>query len=214
MSYFIAIQYPYEYVSISLSDNTTILTSKTISKFQAAGLLIPTIDSILQEQNLKLAHDIACIGINTGPGPFNTLRSIIATANGISFAKHIPLAGSNGLDLLLENTTNNSVAVLDAFGHDVYYSSKLSGLRGYSSIENFVAQLNSLNYQDTINFFGNGAIKHKEFITTKLNTSATFDELSIFPSMQSLINSTYNRYSQGLTEKELFPLYFATPFVK
>jgi tRNA threonylcarbamoyl adenosine modification protein YeaZ len=234
MSYFITIQYPYQYLTITLSDNTTMVETQTISKFQAISLLIPTLKTMLDNHNLTLA-DIACIGINTGPGPFNTLRSIIATANGISFAKQIPLVGCNGLDLMLQETNNhNTVVILDAFGSDVYFAIKASdyapasaksygghgkastdttGTSGYNSIENLMTELNQ-SANTTITFIGNGAIKHQEYIVNNFAGSAKFVEDCLFASPQSLVNATYSKFSQGQTEKEIFPLYFASPVVK
>lgn len=213
MPYFITIQYPYQYLTITLSDNTQVLSTQTISKFQAISQLIPAFNTLLLEHNLTLA-DIACIGINTGPGPFNTLRSIIATANGIAFATGIPLVGCNGLDLMLfEHDNANTVAILDAFGSDVYFAIKLSGKMGYNSIENVIAELNNSG-QEKIIFIGNGAIKYKELILNNFTEIAIFQDDCLFASTQALVDATYNKFSQGLTEKEIFPLYFASPVVK
>ena len=213
MSYFITIQYPYQYLTITLSDDTTIVETQTVSKFQAISLLIPTLKTMLDTHSLTLA-DIACIGINTGPGPFNTLRSIIATANGISFAKQIPLVGCNGLDLMLQEAPDqNTVVILDAFGSDVYFAIKSSSMQGYNSIENLIAELNH-STDTTINFMGNGAIKHQEYIVNNFTGSAIFMDDCLFASPQSLVNATFSKFSQGLVEKEIFPLYFASPVVK
>ena len=213
MPYFITIQYPYQYLTISLSDNTTMVETQTISKFQAISLLIPTLKTMLDARNLTLA-DIACIGINTGPGPFNTLRSIIATANGISFAKQIPLVGCNGLDLMLQETDDrNTVVILDAFGSDVYFAIKSNGKQGYNSIENLITELNH-SEQKMINFIGNGALKHQEYIVNNFAGSADFIENCLFASPQSLVDATCSKFSQGQIEKEIFPLYFASPVVK
>ncbi len=213
MSYIITIQYPYQYLTITLSDNTHVLSSRTISKFQAISQLIPAFQTILTEHNLPL-KDIACIGVNTGPGPFNTLRSIIASANGISFATGIPLVGCNGLELmLLEAIHPNTVAILDAFGTDVYFAIKANGKMGYDSIKNVIADLNNSDQQE-IMFIGNGAIKYKELIASEFAGTANFMDDYLFASTQALINETYSSFSQGQTEKEIFPLYFASPVVK
>ena len=214
MSYFITIQYPYQYLTITLSDATTILSTETISKFQAISQLIPTLKNMLAEYNIALT-DIACIGVNTGPGPFNTLRSIIATANGIAFATHIPLVGSNGLDLLLQEADHkNAVAILDAFGSDVYFAIKSSDAQGYNSIEKVIEELNLSEQKNPCLFIGNGAIKHKEFILQNFTGAAEFNETYLFASTQSLVNETVQKYSQAKIEREIFPLYFESPVVK
>ena len=214
MPYFITIQYPYQYLTVTLSDDTTIISTETISKFQAVGSLIPTMQKILTNNQLTLTN-ISCIGINTGPGPFNTLRSIIATANGISFAKQIPLVPCNGLKLLLqEDKAINQVAILDAFGSEAYYAIKESQEQGYNSIKEIITKLNNKYPNKAIYFIGNGAVKYKEIINKNFTGSAQFNDELLFASPQQLVNETYNKFSQNLTEKETFPLYFTSPVVK
>jgi tRNA threonylcarbamoyl adenosine modification protein YeaZ len=188
------------------------VTSKTISKFQAISGLIPAFNSILKEHNLQLS-EIACVGINTGPGPFNTLRSIIATANALAFAQHIPLVGCNGLELLLENSPDkNTVVILDAFGNDVYFGIQATQEYGYDSIEHVLSKIENLDQHHLV-FIGNGAVKHKDIITQKC-TNPTIDEDILFASTQNLIDATIAKFAENKTEREIFPLYFASPVVK
>ncbi len=213
MPYLLTIQYPYDHLTITLSDATTIITTQTISKFQAIQLLLPTLQTILTEHSIHLS-DISCIGINTGPGPFNTLRSIIATANSIAFSTNIPLVGCNGLELLMhESAQENTVVILDAFGNDVYYAMTTSGKEGYDTIEHVIAQCNALS-TDHLVFIGNGAIKHQAVIKKNITSNCTIDSTCTFASPQSLVDATFKKWTQGATEKELFPLYFASPVVK
>lgn len=214
MSYFITIQYPYQYVSINLSFNTKIISSKQITKFQAMGMVLPALQQMLTENNLSLA-DIAAIGINTGPGPCNTLRSIIASANAIAFAKKIPLIGCNGLDLLVhkQNLAHNPVAILDAFGSDVYYAIGSSQKQGYDSISNVINLVNSDN-KKSITWIGNGVSKYKALIMHNSTAENIFDETILFANEQSLVDETFKKYQVGQVEQELFPLYFESPVVK
>ena len=213
MPYFITIQYPYQQLTITLSDNNAILSTQTISKFQAISGLLPALQNILTEQNITLA-DIACIGVNTGPGPFNTLRSIIATANALAFAQKTPLVGCNGLELLMtEHYDKNLIVILDAFGNDVYFGIKTTGQCGYNTIENVLEKVKAL-HQDSIIFVGNGAVKHQEKIVEFFGYQAKIDEEILFASTQSLIDATVKQFAQNKTEQEIFPLYFASPVVK
>ena len=213
MPYFITIQYPYEHLTVTISDNKTILTTQTISKFQAISGLLPVLHNILTEQNLTLA-DIACIGVNTGPGPFNTLRSIIATANALAFAIKIPLVGCNGLELMItEHCDKNLVVILDAFGNDVYFGIKTTGQFGYDTIENALEKVKAFN-QDSITFVGNGAVKHQKKIIEHFGDQANINHDSLFASNQSLVNTTVKQFEQNKIEQEIFPLYFASPVVK
>ncbi len=213
MSYFITIQYPYQYLTVTLSSDKNILTTEIISKFQAVSGLLPALDRILTEYNLKLT-DIACIGVNTGPGPFNTLRSIIATANALAFAQKIPLIGSNGLAIFInEQSDKNVIAILDACGNDVYFGIKITGEFGYDTIENVLEKVKALDQKNII-FIGNGTVKHHSKILEHFHNQATINQENLFASTQSLVDTTVEQFIQNKTDQELFPLYFASPVVK
>lgn len=214
MAYIITIQYPYQHIDITISHDTKILTTETVSKFQAVSRLLPTLQTMLNDNNLTL-QDISCIGVNVGPGPFNTLRSMIATTNGIAFAQKINLVACNGLDLLLqESSYPTQVAILDACGNDIYYAIKSSGKQGYDSIENLVSMLNNTHEKETIEFIGNGLAKHKDFIEQSFIGAAQFQQDIVFASPQQLINATYAKNKAGQTSREIFPLYFESPVIK
>lgn len=213
MPHIITIQYPYESITITLSCEKTIVAHKIITKFQAISQLLPTLQAMLTEHNLTLA-DIACIGVNIGPGPFNTLRSIIATVNAIAFAQKTPLIACNGLQLLAQNyPAENTVAILDAFGQDVYFYITATQEQGYDSIENLCKKVQALP-QEKFNFIGNAACKHRDLITAMLNQKAIIDDQVLFASPQSLVDATVEQFGDKKIEQELFPLYFASPVVK
>jgi len=215
MSYIITIQYPYQHLEISISHNSSILETKMISKIQAIGLIIPTIQQLLKNQNIDLS-DIACIGINTGPGPFNTLRAIIATANGIAFSRKIPLVACNGLELLLQENIEefNQVAILDAFGTDVYYAIKSTNQQGYTSITDLIIMINASDKNQTITFIGNGSIKHHDYIYKNFIGTAKFNYDLLFSTATTLVETTYKKFDENLVDTEIFPLYFASPVTK
>jgi len=199
---------------MSIARDSNILETLIVSKLQAVGQIIPVLQNLLINHHVTLS-DIACIGVNTGPGPFNTLRAIVATANGLSFARNIPLIACNGLELLLqENTDQNQIAILDAFGTDVYYAIKSSTQQGYTSITDLIHSLNTSHPHQTLNFIGNGSIKHADYIKETFTGTVKIDTDLLFASSQSLINETFKKFSQGLTEKEIYPLYFQSPVTK
>lgn len=214
MSYIITIQYPYQHLEMSIACNSITLETIVIPKIQAVGLIIPTLAQLLTNHGLILS-DIACIGINTGPGPFNTLRAIIATANGISFAQKTPLIECNGLELLLqENKQEHQIAILDAFGNDVYFAIKSSGQQGYTSICNLVEMLNSIYKNQSLLFVGNGSVKHQFYISQNFAGNAHIDQNLLFASSTALLDQTYKKYRENNTATEIFPLYFQSPVTK
>ena len=224
MSYIITIQYPYQHLEMSIACNSITIETVIVSKIQAVGLIIPTLQQLLANHGLILS-DIACIGVNTGPGPFNTLRAIIATANGLAFAEKIPLVGCNGLELLLQEDKHaHQVAILDAFGCDVYYaiqsdSSKnctdaSSAQQGYTSIADLITMLNNSHANESVVFIGNGSVKHQDYITQNFKGNAQINQDLLFASSTTLLNQTYKSYRENCTSTEVFPLYFQSPVTK
>jgi len=214
MSFIITIQYPYQYLEMSIACNSITLETIVVPKIQAVGLIIPTLQQLLSNHGLILS-DITCIGINTGPGPFNTLRAIIATANGIAFAQKIPLIDCNGLELLLqENKDQHQVAILDAFGNDVYFAIKESGQQGYTSISDLVTLLNTSYKNQSIMFVGNGSVKHHDYIAQNFTGHAQINRDLLFATSTALIDQTYKKYRENCTATEIFPLYFQSPVTK
>jgi len=213
MHYFITIQYPYEYLCVTLSSEVAIIESQTITKFKAVSKLIPTIQELLHNHNIHL-NEISCFGINTGPGPFNTLRSIIATANGINFAIKTPLIECNSLEIMLSNSLKQStVVILDACGSDVYYGIKQTAQTGYTSIDKLITMVNNLQNQTTY-FIGNGIIKHQDLLKNNIQGISHFDTNFLFSSAESLYQTTKQLYFAGIRQEELYPLYFQSPVIK
>lgn len=122
---FAALQHTYDGIELALFSGPVLLSKKEINKFKASSMLIPTLDEMLKEQNLKLP-DLTFIAANYGPGPFTTLRTVIASLNGIAFASKIPLVGVDGLQAFMseyeDDSYDRTIIMLNAFNHDVYYA--------------------------------------------------------------------------------------------
>lgn len=121
-TYFLAIQSTYQGVEVALCLDGHIQQKTSLSKFDASRLLMATIDSLLKAQAIS-PELLAYIAVNQGPGPFTTLRTVLATINGIAFALPIPLLGIDGLVALASEfrTDGLLVGMLNAFNKDVYY---------------------------------------------------------------------------------------------
>src|SRR5687767_3976293 len=111
MTYFLALQNTYQNVEIALFKDSQILASTTLSKLQASSHSMPAIQELLKTNNLTL-KDLSFIGASQGPGPFTTLRVVIATVNGISFSTGIPLIGVDGLDTFLDEQKDSRYPVV------------------------------------------------------------------------------------------------------
>ena len=216
MKPYLILQYPYSHIEIALCRNGKIIKEVRESKFKSIELTIPHIQEILSSENLTV-HDISFIAVNTGPGPYNTLRSLITTANGIHFVQKTPLIDACALDLLLsESDDNNTIAILNAFSNHIFYALK-NGTKiehGYCSVENLTHKINQQT--EPIKLIGNGAIIYKEIIRKNCEDNAIFPAaIPDFNSLKTLAEFAYAQYSNKRIDLSyLMPKYLQSPAIK
>jgi tRNA threonylcarbamoyl adenosine modification protein YeaZ len=219
MLYYLAIQNTYTHLQMALFKDSIQLAFAQIDKTKASKECILVLNSILQENQIALA-DLAFIGVNQGPGPFTTLRVVISTVNGLSFATGIPLIGVNALQALLEQHTigKNAVAILNAFGNDLYYGIKKdsdSPIYGCTNIQTLIAEINQkIPPTEPILFLGNGIHQCKEIL------HATFgDRAHMLPlnpetaSLNQIAAMALDSWQQQTNiSYQIQPLYFKAAF--
>lgn len=216
MNKFLAVQHTYKGVEIALFQDSTLLQKVYDDKKRASKNFIMMLSSILERNNCRL-DDLSFIAANRGPGPFTTLRVVLAFVNGLGFATKKPLIGVDGLDALLEEYHDAkyvvTVAMLDAFSGDVYFGIETAGFadryKGYKDHMLLFDELQKL-YPDTqIHFIGNGAIKYKDEIRSIFKNNAILqDPISEHCSIEQigLIALDYWKNSEGLSN-QLLPIY-------
>jgi tRNA A37 threonylcarbamoyladenosine modification protein TsaB len=208
---FLIIQYPYDHIEIALCSQTKIVEQVQIHKFEAIKLLTPTIDALLANQNLKI-QDLVCIGINRGPGPYNTLRSIIATINGFHFTHKTKFVECEALPLLLAPCTEPTIALLNAFSKRVYYGIKVDGkiTQGICPITDLPKVLEKEGLINSkLNCIGNGAVVYKEELSKLAPNLQIADEFPLFNSLQTLVEETYKQIqAKNMVTRYTSPLYF------
>lgn len=216
MKHYITIQYPYDYIEISLCEQKKILETIKINKFKAIELLIPSIQELLKKYDVSL-FSISGIGVNTGPGPLNTLRCILTTMNGLYFSKKVRLIGFNALHLLLlEYNYTPTIALLNAFSDHVYYGIKEKTIitTGSCSISELIAIIKKKE-PHIYHLIGNGIILHEDILKEELSNIKIPITLPLFNSMQTLAEETYKTLQHSsIHETYLFPTYLDTPAVK
>jgi len=149
MHSYIAIQNTYEIFEIALFVNNELIGKEREDKHNASKLFIPLLDELLTKNNAKISDFDFC-AVNCGPGPFSTLRSIIASVNGLHFATNIPLISIDGLEATFlefyDNNYENTVVLLNAFNNEVYYLIAHRDqilTKGYQKIDRFLQDLSS-----------------------------------------------------------------------
>jgi tRNA threonylcarbamoyladenosine biosynthesis protein TsaB len=175
MNLFLIINSTYEDVDVALYCDKAMIDREIIHKHVANKYLIPSIDKILHKNNISLSA-LSFIAVNKGPGPFTTLRTVIVAVNGISFASQIPLIGINGLEVLFDEHKQNSsttVALLNAYGQDVYFYTKTE--QGCENSIQLLERLKKIVPSQNIYFIGNGV----EVYRTQIEL--IFQEQAIIP---------------------------------
>ncbi len=208
----------YSHVELALLRNESIVDTCIIHKHQASRDLLSMIDLVLDRNELAL-QDCDFIAAHQGPGPFTTLRVVLATVNGLSFATGVPLVGVDGLDAFIHEqkklfSTRYLAIVLNAFCDDVYfgfYDKKEESLvKGCESITTFIERLRELSRQalPLITLVGNGLDLHKELLHCELGDSITVSEpYPALCSLSSVAALATKLWFEKKTQKQLLPLY-------
>jgi tRNA threonylcarbamoyladenosine biosynthesis protein TsaB len=187
---YLAIQTTYEQLVIGLFDDNQLIDQINEDKKKASTTIILHIDDLLKKNKISL-QNLAFIAVNQGPAPFTSLRVVIATVNGISFARGLPLVGVDALDVFIYENADPAwpytVALLNAFNNDVYFAfeqPKKPIEKGCTSLESFLAGLQEKVQLETVRFIGNGAELYKNFIEKSFGDKAYFPEpIPQYPSL-------------------------------
>jgi len=218
----------YSTISVGLTQHGNLIATGSVHKHLACRDLIPLIDELLITNKLSIT-DLAYGAAYQGPGPFTTLRTGLATINGLAFAHHLPLVAIDGLQAfiteLTSHKTNYIIILLNAFAGDVYYAIYNTHTdhfeTGCTTFEQFITRLTTLLDKPTLTatIVGNGTTLHA-------STFAAYakKEQLVLPvdapeevSMITLAKVAYITWMNGVYSSQILPLYLkdsSTPLGK
>lgn len=162
----LAIQSTYQSIELGLFFDGNLRVSVQEHKNNASKNIIPIIGSLLAEEKITLS-DLTYIAVNQGPGPYTTLRVVIATANGLAYATQKPIVGVNAFSAFaheIDSDTTPTYILFDAFNKDVYYAQVLEKkitMSGSCSIDELFERI-AIKKDASIRFFGNGCTVYAE----------------------------------------------------
>lgn len=214
MTKFLTVQNSYHDVQISLSHGPAIIDQARASKIDASKSLTPMIGELL-EKNQEHLSSLKFIAANYGPGPFTTLRTVLATVNGLGFATDLPLIGVDALDAMIfehqKSTAIPFAVLLNAFNQDVYFAIADADRRqrGCKNGQLLITELAEQFAHGPINFTGNGTELHKEFIHATFGPRAIMHEpIAESPSIETIALLALKKWErQDGLETQLLPLY-------
>lgn len=209
-------QATYQDIQCSIFKNETCLATIAIPKQLASKNLVSMLLQLLNQHTISFS-ELKFIGANLGPAPFTTLRVLIATLNGIGFAKQIPLVGVDGLKAFMYEVSSpkwpQTVILLNAYQHDVYFAYQEK--TGYTSIELLLTRLTSEMPHGIVRFVGDGARQHASTLTQTLGERAYIDQNApAFVSLNAIAHDALQYWHNHETCHQLFPLYLKTSFTK
>lgn len=220
MTHYLVIQNTYTSLQMALYSNSARIASVEIDKTKASKDCILELQYLLESHSLSFT-DLSFIAANQGPGPFTTLRVVIATINGLSFASKIPLIGINAIDAFLQEYAAqpypNKLVILNAFGNDLYYGLQINTTyvdTGCAAKDLVLLQSSQKTGDNPILIMGNGILQCHELITTTFGNRAHF--LDPNPETVSLEQIARNGLAHWNNQEnisyQLQPLYFKQAF--
>jgi tRNA threonylcarbamoyladenosine biosynthesis protein TsaB len=189
---------------------------REISAREASSLMIPQLQELLAELSLQL-DDVSYLASTVGPGPFTTLRTVIATMNGLGFATHLPLIELNTIEVFVRSAHNSSVThtcvLLNAFCQDIYYAwydgNQLDiGCTSFDQWLNRTKAFVERHSYARIQFLGNAVKMYADqLIATQLMTSDQLSNIPEMPDIKSMLDAAHNSWTVRKTVAQLTPFY-------
>ncbi len=212
--FFLAIQATYDQFEIGLFDQENCIDVMQDDKMHASKNFVVLLESLLHRNQISL-ENLNFIAVNQGPGLFSALRSIIVSANGLSFARQIPLVGVDGLKAFLSEYTNPgfpiTVALLNAFNNEVYFAIEHNNevvSTGYNTIAAVLDMLYLRYPGNMIRFIGNGTELYRMNIIAQFSDNAyILDPLPQTASIRQIGALGLQKWNQQEVSDQLFPLY-------
>jgi tRNA threonylcarbamoyladenosine biosynthesis protein TsaB len=208
--YSLIAQATYHGIQYALYHNQIVLQELFLVKTETYRLM-NEFNQLLLRHNLDWSK-IYLIGASQGPAPFTTLRALITTLNGISFARNIPLVPVDGLTCFYKkqaalNQNKTVIVMLNAFGNDIYYAFEENGVikTGWYNAADFIAQQTDNKNTNTY-FVGNGALLHQDLI---VKHAGSFDAREC-PEQATLKSITEECFKESKKVLQLTPLYLKT----
>jgi tRNA threonylcarbamoyladenosine biosynthesis protein TsaB len=128
---FAAVETSSEWCSVALWADGEISALERRAGIKHAELVLPMLERLLAARRMA-ARDLDAVAFGAGPGSFTGLRIACGVAQGLAFARGIPVLGVPTLEALAEESGAERVlACLDARMHEVYYAALERGPSGW-----------------------------------------------------------------------------------
>jgi tRNA threonylcarbamoyl adenosine modification protein YeaZ len=181
---------------IALVEQQSIIEEITLLNKETSSLLLPTLDTMLSKKNSSFSA-VSYIAVHTGPAPFSSLRSVLATVNGLGYAGKVPLIGIPGLPVFVNEysfDTDYTIVLLNAYCGQVYYAIRDKQEHVCIGCELFEIFCTDLVPQEgSITFLGQGLFLYRDILVQKYYDRCFFYDAQ-YLSLSALIQAGYKEY--------------------
>jgi tRNA threonylcarbamoyladenosine biosynthesis protein TsaB len=119
---FAAIETSTEWCSVAVWDDAVISSVERRAANRHSELALPMLEGLLHASGIALG-ELEAVAFGAGPGSFTGLRIACGIAQGLAFARGLPLLGVSTLEALAEESNaERVVACIDARMREVYYA--------------------------------------------------------------------------------------------
>jgi tRNA threonylcarbamoyladenosine biosynthesis protein TsaB len=210
MAYILSLETSTTVCSVAVTANDEVLSLREVIDAKShASQLIPFISEALEESSIS-PKDLSAIAVSKGPGSYTGLRIGVSTAKGLAYGLKIPLISLDTLFCMAsgflevhpefsESPNMLLCPMIDARRMEVYSVIYNTSLKEIRNIKAEIIQNDSFNqflYNNTIHFFGDGAMKCERTITGK---TAVFHE-GFHPSATYMGRIALKKFKKGLFE--------------
>lgn len=205
-----------------LEDDEVLLENSIDNALTHSQKLMPMIDNILKESNLKLS-DFDLFACSVGPGSFTGVRIGVSTIKAFCDVTNIPISSVSSLEGLAYNTFNSNYkeniicSLIDAKNDNVYCglfkkeNNKIIQLEDYlaKDINEIIDILNKKYSNNSILFVGDGAQYHKYLISQKISKTTFVEKKLNDQTAASIGKAGFEKFKYGLygDSNSISPLY-------
>ena len=119
---FAAVEASTEWCSVALFREGEVACVERRAANRHSELVLPMLDHLLRLSRLN-PRDLQAVAFGAGPGSFTGLRIACGVAQGLAFARSLPVLGVSTFEVLAEESGASRVAAcLDARMREVYYA--------------------------------------------------------------------------------------------
>jgi tRNA threonylcarbamoyladenosine biosynthesis protein TsaB len=211
----LAIDTATEACSAALYIDGKILEKYEIAPRRHAELILPMVDALLAEAELKL-NGLDCLAFGRGPGAFTGVRIATGVIQGLAFASDLPVIPVSTLAAMAQgavSASNTILSVIDARMGEIYWGLFSVGEDGIVSPLNDeqISKPEALDIKLETDCFGAGSgwASYEEILTTKLGTRLKGFDANRFPRASDILILATKELVTGkkVQASEVLPVY-------